>query len=199
MRTSLAFLIALGISPILHGQGIVNFTNGGNPSPEQKVYIDDWLNPSALAPGGQRFLVALYFSPNSDSESSLTQTGSAVGFIGTSDERTGIFFGGGRTVATVSPGASGFFQVKGWEAAYGATYEEAVANPRARVGKSPVFMADTTNPDSTEPVYGLIANSHPDRPFRGFVIAVPEPSTTILALAGIVAAVPFLVCKHLKR
>jgi hypothetical protein len=183
MRTLSTFFMALGVSLSLQGQGEIGFNNIG-ASPEQKVYIDEWLNPSSLAPGGRQFLVALYFARIEDGESSLVQIGDATGFIGSPD-RTGVFWGGGRTVPTTLPGQMGLFQVKGWEAAYGTTYEQAAANPAARIGQSPVFLADTEDPVIQIPAPDLIQPGSP-RPFRGFVIAVPEPSTPVLALVGVV-------------
>jgi len=143
-----------------------------------------------LVPGGNQFLVALYFAPEGEAESSLTQVGSVVGFAGTPEERHGLFNAGGRTVATPSPGGVGMFQVKGWESAYGSTYEEASANPAARVGNSPVFLVETAT--GIEQIPDIVNGSFPSRPFRGFVIAVPEPSTSLLALAGIAAVALFL-------
>ena len=187
MRVFILILGSLVVNADLYGQGVVNFTNGSGASPEQRVYIDEWMNPAALAPSGRQFLVALYFSPVSDSESALTQAGAAAGFLGDPGTRTGIFTGGSRTVATDYPGGSGFFQVKGWEAAYGNTYEEAAANPAARVGKSPVFISDTADHSIPERSVDLVEGSYPDRPFQGFVIAVPEPSIAMIGIGGIVA------------
>ena len=169
-------------------QGTISFDNLA-ASAEQKIYIDEWLNPAALAPGGRQFLVALYFAPISAGESSLTQVGPATGFIGDPNQRYGTFSGGTRTVTPDNWGGAALFQVKGWEAAYGNTHEEAAANSAARRGESPVFIADTSNPQTLEPIEGLINSSYPERPFRGFVIAVPEPSTGILIFAGAGAAV----------
>jgi len=174
MRIRLAFIAALSIAANALGQGRIGFWNIG-ASPEQKVYIDEWLNPSALAPGGAQFLVALYFGPPGADESALTQLGGTGGF-----SFPGVFFGGTRTV----PDYVGVFQVKGWEAAFGSTYEEAKANPAARVGQSPVFTAYASFP--TEPAYSLIEHSQGE--FRGFVIAVPEPSSGMLLFAGIVTS-----------
>ena len=186
MPTRLILLLAGGIAASLYGQGVIDFTAGLNPLAEHRVYIDEWLNPSALAPEGNQFLIALYFSHDSDNESSLMQAGGAVGFLGAPGERRGIFHGGGRTVPTVYPGAPGFFQVKGWESVYGTTYEEAASKPAARIGKSPVFVADTRHPDSLEPNPNLVNGSMGSgRPFQGFVIAIPEPSSGILVFAGI--------------
>ena len=83
---------------------------------------------------------------------------------------------------------------------YGSTYEEAVANPTARTGKSPIFIADTANRTTAlEGISGLVAASFRDRPFRGFVIAVPEPSTGVLILAGVGAVVVVIRVKRGKR
>ena len=175
----------IGLSSSLHGQGHILFDNLG-ASAEQKVYIDEWLNPAALPPGGTEFLVALYFARIEDGETALTQIGAATGFAG-SPGYGGIFSGGVRVVPTTFPGQPGFFQVKGWESAYGSSYEEAAANPDARIGNSPIFLAATANrTTATESALGLVGFSFPSRPFQGFVIAVPEPSTALLALAGIV-------------
>jgi len=186
MPTRLILLLALALVANLHGQGYIGFDNL-DASAGQKVYIDDWLNPAALAPGGSQFRVALYFARIEDGESALTQLGSAVGFVGQPHERYGLFIGGERITPSTCCGQPGYFQVKAWESTCGSTYEEAAANPAARIGSSPIFLADTGDRTiALEPVYGLVANSFPDRPFRGFVIAVPEPSTVVLALVGVV-------------
>jgi hypothetical protein len=192
MRTLLTFFVAFCVTSSLQGQGYIGFDNFG-ASAEQKVYIDEWLNPAALAPGGGQFLVALYFARIEDGESALAQLGSVVGFAGQPHERYGLFNGGERIAPTPPYGKPGFFQVKGWESAYGATYEEAAANPAARIGSSPIFIADTADRTiALEPVLGLVGNSFPDRPFRGFVIAVPEPSMVVLALVSVVTITPML-------
>src|SRR5689334_22231304 len=110
MRTSLAVLVSLAITANGNAQGVVGFWNNG-ALPEQTIYVDEWLNPSALAPGGREFLVALYFARVEDGESSLTQAADAVGFVG-APGRTGLFFGGSRTVMTTLPGQVALFQVK---------------------------------------------------------------------------------------
>jgi len=193
----LLVLAVVSLGTQLFGQGQILFHNIGG-SAEQKVYIDEWLNPDALAPGGRQFLAALYFSPVDGDESSLTQVGSAAGFLGNPDQRYGVFFGEGQTVPTLQIGGAGFFQVKAWEAIYGSTYEEALVNPSARTGKSPIFIADTADRiNATEPVYGLVPNSYPERPFQGFVIAVPEPSITMIGVGGTVALA--FLCRVRRR
>ena len=77
--------------------------------------------------------------------------------------------------------------MKAWESVYGSTYEEAAANPLAHVGKSGIFISDTTEPFGTEPSLNLVEGSYRDRPFQGFVIAVPEPSITVIGIGGMVA------------
>ena len=185
MRISALFLVALCLNGDLWGQGRIRFSNEGTALPEQLIYVDEWLNPSALAPGGTGFLVALYFSPDDTDESAFIQVGSAAGFLGTPDQHRGVFLGGNPLVPTSEPGGFGFFQVKGWEAAYGSSYEEAMANVSARVGKSSVFKCDTAA--GGERSFNLVESSYTDRPFQGFVIAVPEPSITMIGLGGIVA------------
>jgi hypothetical protein len=196
MRTSLLAIVVLCFSATLHGQGYINFDNTGS-SAENRVYIDEWLNPAALVPGGTQFRVALYFARTEDGESALVQVGNAEGFIGTPNERYGVFLGGERIVFPTIAGGSGLFQVKGWEAAYGSTYKEAAANPAARRGTSPAFVTDTRHPDSTEPNPNIVNGSQfGGRPFRGFVIAVPEPSTVVLALVGVVTIGLVLRCRR---
>jgi hypothetical protein len=195
MRTSLLLIVLLSVNVSLTGQGIVNFSNASATFPEQKVYIDEWLNPAKLVPGGEHYLVALYFS-QVDDDAVLTQVGSAVGFIGPLDPPKGMFLGGNRTVSTATSGGVGFFQVRGWESAYGNTYEEAAANPAARVGKSSVFIFDTASPDTPEPPRALTDGDPYERSFRGFVIAVPEPSTGALALVGVVTIALVVRCRR---
>jgi len=95
-------------------------------------------------------------------------------------------------------GGAALFQVKGWEAVYGSTYEEALADPSARTGESPTFIADTADRVHTlEPIEGLINSSRSGpQPFHGFVIAVPEPSTGVLIFGGLAAAVVVIRAKR---
>jgi hypothetical protein len=82
-----------------------------------------------LVASGSAFKAALYYAPDAASppaDSAFSQVGAAVDF----GPSTGYFHGGLRTTpATTTPGGAAYFQIRVWEAAYGATYEAAIATP----------------------------------------------------------------------
>lgn len=99
------------------------------------------------------------------------------------------FFEGGVVripASIIGPGAGAFLEVRAWETAYGASYEQAVAaNPMggrvALRGESTRFMvASTGNPNTSPP--GLPVSISALIP--GFSVNVPEPSVIALGLIG---------------
>lgn len=165
MKTVTFFVVLLALVVNSYRQGAVVFSNSGLGQP---VYVCDQTSVY-LAPPGSAFQVGLYYAPDGViDEAQFVQLGNA-GIFGPSP---GIFSGGGRTAPTPVPGDWAMFQVRGWEAAYGTTYEEASMSTQARIGKSNIFRVDTTNPFLGGQPAQLLG-------FESFVIAsptcVPEP------------------------
>src|SRR6185503_13586679 len=80
------------------------------------------------------YLAQLYAGPDA---SSLQPIGAAVWFPG-----PGRFSSGTRTITSVPPGGLATVQVKAWEAAYGTTYEQALA-AGGKTGASLIFTVVT--------------------------------------------------------
>jgi hypothetical protein len=130
---------ALGPGPDPPGQGTVIFAN--NPSSGVTNLVT--LGP---VPAGTTFKAALYCAADGVlDESQFVQIGPAVGFFA-----PGLFFGGARTsIPAIPPGGWGMFQVRVFEAAFGATYEE--VSCRGLVAESSIVRLQTGGPLLTPP------------------------------------------------
>lgn len=86
----------------------------------------------------------------------------------------------------IGPGAAAFMEVRAWESAYGATYEEAIAaanmngRPALRGISSRFTVAATGNPMAVPPGTPVILSDLTP----GFSVNVPEPSVIALGLIG---------------
>jgi len=151
------------------GQGITNILTG------QRVIL------------GSAFQVQLYYaasnSPARPEDSALMPL-AGVASIG---PIAGIFSGGTRTAPVSPPGTLAWFQVRAWETAYGASYEEALARGAiggrlALTGKSNIVIVNTSDPtiSPAETPASLVAAG-----LLGFMVApIPEPSVIGLGLLG---------------
>lgn len=123
MRAGFLLLATLAAAPALHGQGLVVFHN---LHPRAAITNAQTGQPVI---SGATFKAALYYAPDSPSappDSAFSQLGAAVDF----GPSPGHFHGGLRTTpSTTAAGGPAYFQIRVWEAAYGATYEAAVAAP----------------------------------------------------------------------
>jgi hypothetical protein len=126
----------------LYGQGTVNFSNLLKNAP---VY-NSATCLDAIA--GTTFSVALYSAPYDPANpvppdpSTMTQAGASASLIA-----AGIYFDGIRTASNITPpGSFGWFQVKAWENAFGATFEQAQTNPAALIGASNIILVLTGDP-----------------------------------------------------
>lgn len=168
-----------------HAQGVVQFKNDATTA----VTLGDSaaaalsLQPGANAPGGNLFRAALYYAPDSATAPERldgTVMGATQGML-----IPGQYNGGNRTTpSTTAPGAAAWFQVRVWEAAYGATYEAAFTAPvtggrLAIVGSTPVFKVTTGAPPA--PPTALAGNGLAPVSMQ----VVPEPSTIGLGLLGL--------------
>jgi hypothetical protein len=149
----------------LFGQGSVMFENAGAGL---NAPITNGL--TGLRVSGSGFVAQLYYAPGTSAlEADLTSLSGVAPFSGS----PGYFFGGLRvTDANTPPGASATFQVRAWEAALGATFEEALANapsfPNRVLGKSALFV----NPTGTSGAPATLSNLNG---FRLDPVLIPEP------------------------
>jgi len=179
----------------IFAQGTVNFSNIGGQS-----VFNTLTGAAGIA--GTTFSVQLYqlvfANPPGDPTSTFTNGDPRVQFPTTDAGFTalgakvtlaaaGFFVGGNRIAEITPPGAFGYFQVRAWETAFGATYEAAAAaNPvggrTALLGKSNIVRVDTGDPTTVPPgpagslVLGGLS--------RIDLIVVPEPSVIGLGLIG---------------
>lgn len=185
MKTLLIIpLFALSIQ-LANAQGRVHFANNN----VTRVFNGTTGEPLPL---GSQFLAALYYADDGIVDDSVyVQIGDST----TIHPQPGVFYGGTRTAPTPVPGGWGMFQVRVWESAFGATYEDAVAaepqgGRRALVGKSNIIRVLTAYPDSMKTATFLTGHG-----LQGFEVhPVPEPSTSILILgSGLI----FIHCRRL--
>lgn len=172
--TAIALLATLSV----YAQGEVSFGN----NTATRIMIDKTPVGGAVgfAAAADGIVVGLYWAPLSD-PNNFRQLGAAVN-VGV--PLPGLFSGGTRTTGPETPeGGVARFQVRGWEAAYGSTYEAALAAPAmngrvAFTGTSTIFEGATGDPplQTPQPITGM--------GFQSFTVVVPEPSVVALGLIG---------------
>ena len=96
------------------------------------------------------------------------------------------FFNLGTVNTGLAAGATGTFQIKAWETAFGATYQEASAVVGALVGESSAFSMAVGNDAAVPPLPApnMVAGGYEG---FGLVAVVPEPSTIVLGILGAAA------------
>ena len=179
----LALLTALNLSG--QGVGVVSFTSVG--APVNKRIMD----PTCAFASGTAYRVALYWGAATETDDrNLTQIGASTTFL--TGASAGTYFGGGRTIVTPGSAVNGpvlAFQVRGWNSAAGATWEEALASSSGYGGKGPIFTLKTKDPNNA---LETTPNLWTAPGYQGFTIwwescpIIPEPSSialTILAAA----------------
>ena len=173
------------------GQGVIGFSNAGQPN-DRRVWVNTTgvVGDGALA-AGTGYKVALYYGSRGTAEQGLVQIGNSAAF--NTPLGAGIFSGGNRTLTYANSTVNGdvaTVQVRGWGTIAGVpdTYEAVKAlgdagDPRAQIGSSLVFDADTSRPgDAQDPPVAIGARPE----WRGFAISpVPEPSVIGLGLLGV--------------
>lgn len=189
--------LAAGVVGTVLGQGTVTSANNSN----SRI-----TNILTMAPvlTGTTFKVALYYLPDTGVPPSLwggiwepnpgwIMLGAAVN-IGPA---AGLYQIGTRTTpSTTPPGGAAWFQVRVWETAFGATFEQAwLASPiggRGMMGFiSDVMNVTTGDPTTTPP--GTPGRANP----IGFIPLIPEPSVLGLGLLG--AFICFLALAHRRQ
>lgn len=186
MKKTILVVGASLLSLTIWGQGTVNFQN------TTTTLVTNSLTGRGVT-GGTTFKAALYYLPDSATAptsadfDNATILSPSVGFSGGVTVASGFFQGGTRSAPTATPGAAGWFQVRAWETAFGATYEAARGNTvtqngrLALIGTSNIIRVLTADPTAVPtptpaPLAGL----------QGFVLVpVPEPSTIGLGLLGL--------------
>ena len=165
-------------------QGIVKFANN-----TQTLLR---LPSGAGLPVGSAFDVELMYAHDGTPEplfdSLAVRVGPPVGIAPLSV----LFNGSTRTAPTPTPGGFALFQVRAWEAAFGASYTEASLAPPnngqcALAGKSQILRVFTGDPTPQNPPSepGSLVGSG----FQGFTLTpVPEPSITLLAIVSVLVA-----------
>jgi len=177
---AIALILVVRIHAFGQSQGVFELSNVAT-SPDRHIYVGDYMG--ATKAEGSAYQIAIFWGPSgATDENALVQLGSSIGFL--TGGGAGQFSGGTKTI--FDPGGSSdggvfTFQARAWDASTGATWGAAAANPAGRIGKGPVFQMKTKDPfDLLEgtPRIGDAAG------WRGFAIAVPEPSTWVLAALG---------------
>jgi hypothetical protein len=174
MKKLLITAAALLVTVSTYAQGVVVFGNSAS-----SLILDG--KDGLAAAGADGIRAALYWAPLSDPDN-FTQIGA---FANVGVPVAGTFSGGNRTTGNATaPGAVARFQVRAWESAYGATFEEAIAAPAmggrvALRGVSNIMEFQTGAPPASPPTT-LINNG-----LQGFTVVVPEPSVVALGIMGV--------------
>lgn len=173
-------LIALGMVALscvgVWAQGQLTFINrdiaNGIDAP---IFETDGVTKLA----GTAYLADLYYGPVGADPSTFTSLGLAIAF------RTGAAAGYLPTTVVSVPGVAAnqeaLFQIRAWRASDGATWQQAYNNAGhvspIEASLNPVVRVTLTGPpNAPAALVGLTSHS---------LIAVPEPSTILLGLAGL--------------
>jgi hypothetical protein len=179
MKKTLTLALAVaGMVAQTYGQGTVTFVAAN---------ITNSLTGS-LAPAGTQFKVSLYWLSDRTPAPTTGDFGASSVAWTTNLTLSGGANAGVVRIEPINPvGGFAYFQIRAWEAAFGASYEEAVANPGiggrlALAGTSNIARIDTADPTTIPP--GTPPNTAAT--LKGFtVVPVPEPSVIGLGVLGI--------------
>ena len=164
----------------LFAQGTVNFGNRSDAA------VFDGTTGAKLV-AGNRFIAELWYAPDTGGPAPTTSdmvalTGARTG-IG---PVAGLFTGGTKTTPnTTAPGGAAYFQVRIWEAAFGADWATASTAPGSLSGCSDIIRVTTGNPGAVPPGTpgSLMASGLKSFTLLGFCPA-PEPSVVAFGLLG---------------
>jgi len=172
MKKLVITLALVGACVSAFAQGTVNFANVG-VGVNAPVYLGS-LAGAKLA--GTAYLAQLFAGPAGSTEAALLPVGATANFL--TGAQSGYFTGGARTIDGVAGGTAAVLQVRAWDAASGATWAAASANPAAFLGRSGLLNITLAVPPATPPNLAGLQSF--------FIAQVPEPTT--MALAGMGAA-----------
>lgn len=173
--------IALGLLMLIPslsvGQATVNFNNRVLSAGIDAPVTD---NVTSLRAYGDSYLAQLYYAPTSMPEA-LTPIGAIVDFqIGTASGYLNVGSEGSRNLPGIAFGQPVVLQIRAWDTASGASYEESLANVSGRSGFSePITL--TTGPQFFPPV-----NMTGLQPFSLSHTLIPEPPAAALLMLGVV-------------
>lgn len=185
MKKLLCSLALLAAAVVAHGQGRVGFANGSTTGITNG-------NTGALISGAGGFYFGLYVGPIGTPEAGLQ-----LNILATNTAIAGRLTGGS-PAPMAAPHADGtsyplVFQIRGWSAAGGLSYEEALiaqgSNPNILLGKSVLGqVAPTFSPTAAAPLFGTSGTL-----VHGFTVnsVIPEPSSIALGLLGLGAIALF--------
>jgi hypothetical protein len=182
MKTFASTLLLLLLVGSALGQGIVNFNNNVLPSPPDRLVR--FIDGSPLV--GTNFVAQLLYG---NDPNSLTPHTTTARFRVATTTQPGTWSGGTRTLTGVGGiGTTICLQVRYWDSAFGATFDQARAAGGAW-GESSIFPYSQTLSSPPAPTDTQMLN------FQAGVICVPEPSC--LLLLGV--ALPFLLRRRSSR
>lgn len=192
MKKLTLFTTVLVAAVSAYGQGKVTFANSTATS------ISNSLTSAKVV--AAQFKVSLYYLPwTSDSQVPSNDDFNTAGRVASTTAflASGIFNNGGALAIAdgITPvGGNGWFQVRAWEVAYGATFDAAMGNTTqvvpgrlALVGTSNIVKIDTGDPTiSTDPAGSLLIGNPLTGGLKSFyVIPVPEPTAIGLGILGL--------------
>lgn len=168
----------------LYSQGTITFAN---VSTNKVTRQDTGANVANSPAGGWK--VALYWLPDGPEPAASdfdSQDATPLKVTNIGVPTPGMFSGGGVTVPTSTLGAFAWFQVRAWQAAYGATFAEVMGSQpiggvKALAGTSNVFRVDLGDPSTVPP--GAPGTLNAMNPI--VLVPVPEPGAIALGLLGL--------------
>ena len=164
------------------GQGNVAFAN------QTTTAITNMGGQKLVAPAGT-YMFGLYVGPAGSQASALTLVGTGVNGNWPANSGLDGFFSIGNpfTLASNPPGTAIAFQVRGWPADLGTSYEAALVNFH---GGNPAFgesilgsVTPTAPPTPAAPLFGNTGGGL----VPAFALGVPEPSSVVLGGLGLAA------------
>jgi hypothetical protein len=164
MKKILLIAVAAFVSVSVYAQGTVDFANIGG-----QIRLAPEMG-GGPAPAGASIMAALYWAPDGVTDNAaFMQVGASANLLA-----PGTVVGGTRTAPVTPPGATANFQIRAWEVASGATFDEATHR-----GISDIVSVATGNPTVTPPgVPGSLGALSVQ------MAIVPEPSVIALGALG---------------
>lgn len=182
MKKLLAALALLAVVTVSYGQGRVNFSNGSTTP----ITTQDGQQIS----GAGTYYFGLYVGTAGTPESGLSLV-----LLATNTALAGRL-SGGNPAPLPAPWDTGTapnaypltFQIRGWTAASGLSYEAALASGSGLAGKSTIgTVTPTFSPTGAAALFGTTGTT-----VGGFTLTpVPEPSSIALGLLGLGAVALF--------